>query len=503
MPTSSWTLTPFRAVGKRAIPPDPIRTADAFSRVGYRLEESVADIIDNAIDAGARQVIVRFFLANSSIQRIAIIDNGRGLTDIEIDSAMQFGGPANKSDSALGKFGMGLKVASINQCGSVSLLSRHGKNSVGKRWTRDSIGNGWLCDDLNIREVAGFLNRDWGLEESKFSSGRTIVVWDDLDDQSLNRGQGDIIISKYLPILQKHLGLVYHRFISTGRICIKVDTMDAETGVAGFSNNIFPMDPFSYPQSGAEGYPTPFQVALKGYPKLEMEAHIWPPNSNALGYKLGGGQVAERQGFYFYRNDRLIQAGGWNKWRENETDPHLSLARVKVNLPIAFDGLFRLNVQKTQVHAPPIFIEALDKIQSGSKTFHKNFIQEADKTYRSGKAVKAARSQVSPGTGVPTSVRRETKRTEGPIPAAALIVNIIWKKLPKKNIFSIDIESSTIWVNSTYRASIKAGGRNLGLFKTMLYLLLKDEVKHERFSQEHKDALEAINRKLIAAIEEG
>ena len=40
-----------------------------------------------------------------------------------------------------------------------------------------------------------------------------------------------------------------------------------------------------------------------------MKCHIWPPKSGSPGYRLGGGKVALRQGFYFYRNDRVIQSG--------------------------------------------------------------------------------------------------------------------------------------------------------------------------------------------------
>ncbi len=96
------------------IPPNPKGVVGAFVRIGYSLEEAVADVIDNAIDAGAGLVLLRFFLANSSIKRIAILNNGKGLRDTEINTAMEFGGDNNKFDQSLGKFGMGLKTASIN-----------------------------------------------------------------------------------------------------------------------------------------------------------------------------------------------------------------------------------------------------------------------------------------------------------------------------------------------------------------------------------------------------
>ena len=88
----SWNLKPFRVVRKHKIPPNPRGVVGAFSRIGYKLEEAIADVIDNAIDAEADHILVRFFLKNSSIQRIAIVNNGKGLKDNEINAAMEFGG---------------------------------------------------------------------------------------------------------------------------------------------------------------------------------------------------------------------------------------------------------------------------------------------------------------------------------------------------------------------------------------------------------------------------
>jgi hypothetical protein len=500
MIATPWSLDPFKGIRKHAINPDPKRMVEAFSRIGYKLEEAVADVIDNAIDAGAEHVLIRFFLSDSSIQRIAILNDGQGLTETEIDDAMQFGVDMNKPDKALGKFGMGLKTASFSQCKSVSLLSRHKKDSAGRRWTVDSISEGWLCDDIDHKEVKELLDRDWGVDQIDLSEKGTLVVWDDLDNQRIDRGHGDVVTSKYLPSLQKHIGLVFHRFLSDGRIRIQVDAVDADTGVAGCPNEIFPMDPFSYAKSGAEGYPTVFQLPFKGFPKLHLEAHIWPSNSKDTGYKLGGGRVAERQGFYFYRNDRLIQAGGWNNWRESDAEPHTSLARVKIELPAAFDGIFRLNVQKSKLDVPPVFLESLDSVQSDGKTLQQ-YVQDANNVYRAGKEKKIAQSRTSPGLGVPYRVRRIAKQMESPLSRTGLKVSIGWKRLPENIFFKVDNENSKIWINREFRESIKQDGLNdLGLFKTLLYLLLRNEVKRERIREDHQWVLETINQELLSAI---
>ena len=94
------------------------------------------------------------------------------------------------------------------------------------------------------------------------------------------------------------------------------------------------------------GYPKLFDVEVGSTGKLRLECHIWPPKSEDEGYRLGSGKVAARQGFYFYRNDRLIQAGGWHGCRDNDAEPHLSLARVKVNLAADWDDAFNLTAAK-------------------------------------------------------------------------------------------------------------------------------------------------------------
>src|SRR4051794_35492511 len=77
--------------GVESTPPDPERTKDAFSRIGYSLEEAIADLVDNSIDAGAKDVLVRFLYDRKSIRRVFIVDNGRGMREETLRDAMRFG----------------------------------------------------------------------------------------------------------------------------------------------------------------------------------------------------------------------------------------------------------------------------------------------------------------------------------------------------------------------------------------------------------------------------
>src|SRR5262249_5620090 len=140
------------------------------------------------------------------------------------------------------------------------------------------------------------------------------------------------------------------------------------------------VNPFGYPESGDPHYPRQFNIDLGDPGTLKALAHIWPKKSTSIEYKLGSGKVAERQGFYFYRNDRLIQAGGWNGVINQDDEPHLSLARVEISLPPQMDDAFGLKVQKSSVEVPANFADAVDASRAGNLSFE-GYRSDARKTY--------------------------------------------------------------------------------------------------------------------------
>src|SRR5436190_8200694 len=98
--------------------PRPSMLMESLRSMGYKLETALADVIDNSIAAGARNVSVRFLWANGE-PWIAILDDGRGMTQDELIEAMRFGSTSplfQRSKDDLGRFGLGMKTASISQC---------------------------------------------------------------------------------------------------------------------------------------------------------------------------------------------------------------------------------------------------------------------------------------------------------------------------------------------------------------------------------------------------
>ena len=93
-----------------------IALMESIRSIGYNFNSAIADIVDNSISANAKNVQINLI---PSIPAIAIIDDGDGMDDLELDNAMDLGSKNpndERSAQDLGRFGLGLKSASFSQC---------------------------------------------------------------------------------------------------------------------------------------------------------------------------------------------------------------------------------------------------------------------------------------------------------------------------------------------------------------------------------------------------
>lgn len=487
--------------GQKIIDPDP-RVVDAFRNIGYSIEAAVADLVDNSIDADADLVLIRFIRSENELLRLAVIDNGKGMTDATIDRAMQFGGQRPYREGDLGMYGMGLKSASLSQADSVTVLSRaKSRPAVGRRWTGAQAKAGWKCDIVEPTYARDELNRDWHSELDGSSNG-TMIAWDDVRDFQKATDRVDAYLRRVRLAIGNHLGLQLHRFLETASLRILIDTENIERGDVGIETEVVALDPFSYPKTGKRGYPKTFGFSILDASELPVVAHIWPARSHLPGYKLGGGGVSRRQGFYFYRNDRLIQAGGWNNLRD-DAEPHLSLARVVVDLPSGLESFFSVRFNKQAVDAPRSFIDAAETARAiDGKTFSK-YIEDAIHVYRSRGEAKLP-SLVPPGRGFRAEVRKEIR--EGfPVLPKEDAVDIVWRMLPEDRLFFVDRDNAELVLNARFRDHLiglhRASAADAPLIKALLYLLLNKTFRTQRESRIERATLRAYERILLTAIE--
>jgi len=405
------------------ITPDPALMIRALRQIGYSFEQAIADLVDNAISAGARSILVRFELEDAAIRRLMIVDDGRGMSSARLREAMKFGSEPDGGVRRLGKFGMGLKLASLSHCQSLMVLTRKEGHASGRRWTVSGIERGWECDVLRADDVARSLDSAWA--DLDLSRGGTAVIWDEIDKlPTSTRGLRETLRGLQRR-LQLHLGLCFHRFLETGRIRIILDQQSSGTQQQPHHVGIAPLNPFGYVKSGAAGYPKQFTADLGPRRKVIAETHIWPANSDSPQYKLGN-KAAARQGFYFYRNDRLIQAGGWNNLVQHDSEPHGSLARVRVDLPESFDDAFALNVQKSSVIAPSSFVPAVLASKAAGGTSFETFRRVAHNVYRKKDSRAEKSLPAIPGSGFARSLITEARNRHGNPQAGLRPINFVW-----------------------------------------------------------------------------
>jgi hypothetical protein len=143
------------------LPPDPTGTAETIRRIGYDLDEALADIVDNSVDAKARNVLVRFIRSKNQVERLIVADDGVGMPERQLHRIMQYGVRVSHAKKDLGKYGIGLKAASLSQCSSVSVISRQDGKTSGRRWTMESIGMDWRVEVIEPKAAHAFFNRSW------------------------------------------------------------------------------------------------------------------------------------------------------------------------------------------------------------------------------------------------------------------------------------------------------------------------------------------------------
>ncbi|HEU4507267.1 MAG TPA: ATP-binding protein, partial [Pyrinomonadaceae bacterium] len=335
------------------LPPNYAKLDIALRSIGYSLEVAVADIIDNSVDAEAQNILVRFISKQGKSLDLAICDDGRGMTSSTLKEAMRFGADVSEELHRLGKFGLGLKLASLSQAKELHVFTSKEGVLSGRAWLEEGIKTGFVNRVFDNHESSAAL-KEIGLDRNLSTRG-TVVFWSHLYRIGSHQN-GEQQAQKLLPRLRNYLSLAFHRFLSDKakpRIQITMDIFDADTKRAGIPVKLDALDPFRYERTGREGFPAKLSIHGEYEKEIQINAHIWPPNSHKVEYKLPGG-ANSRQGFYFYRNNRLIQGGGWNGLRESE--PHLSLARLEIDITSSVDVQVNLDVKKAEIQLPPSFM---------------------------------------------------------------------------------------------------------------------------------------------------
>jgi hypothetical protein len=337
---------------------------------GYDICTAIADLIDNSITAQATKISIMFEWNNGE-PLISIADNGYGMTEKELFNAMKTGSknPLDERDvTDLGRFGLGLKTASFSQCKRLTVASKALSGPINVRcWDLDIVTeeNAWIL--LKSASNNSFKLIDMHFNENK--SG-TLVVWEKIDriipGAHINDEEYQNAFLDYAKAVKDHIAVVFSSYMrGSNKVIFELNQRQVEM-----------WDPFMTDNSFTTVKPEEclfvngHKVKIKTYilpHQSKLSAQDYPKNAGLRGWDA-------QQGFYVYRNNRLIVAGDW-LIPGMEKLVQYRLARISIDIGNETDSEWNIDVRKS-IAVPPV------SIQKEIKRIAKIAQNESAKVYR-------------------------------------------------------------------------------------------------------------------------
>jgi hypothetical protein len=350
------------------VPPDASAMVESMRAHGYTFATAIADLIDNSIAAKCRNVWLRFEWEGPD-SWVSVTDDGNGMAEDELVGAMRLGStsPLTERDPAdLGRFGLGLKTASFSQARRLTVRSKStgGADSI-RRWDLDFLARpetrGWQLLRTAHGDTGERINE---LDRLGLETGTEVLL--EIMDRVVGGSEDKTMENHFVRVarVRDHLAMVFHRFLS--------DTGDRKLFIRINGDEIKAWDPFvRYMKATQTIVDEPFpadnttadftDVRIKGFvlPHKDRFIEKYPNRGSEMHRRASGpdGWNAQ-QGFYLYRNRRLIVAGSWlglgpgrNGWKQEE---HYKLARIRVDISNATDQEWQIDVKKSTASPPPV-----------------------------------------------------------------------------------------------------------------------------------------------------
>ncbi len=323
---------------------------ESMRDIGYSLETALADIIDNSITSGASEIDIMVPPADTEA-RLGILDNGEGMTEEELLNAMRPGSQnplEGRGAADLGRFGLGLKTASFSQCRRLTVVTKQTGVISAAVWDLDYVAEE---DDWLVQIPEDTMSIPW---VDRLGDHGTLVLWENLD-RAIGTNKIQENLTRRTDEACAHLELVFHRFLAPGqkekKVTIKVNARPLKA-----------FDPFHSKHTATmKGPPEAIKV---GDHEVAFQAFTLPHHKKVSPkdweYYAGREGYIKNQGFYVYRERRLIIYGTWFGLAR-QTDL-TKLARVRIDMPNGLDAEWKIDVKKASAQPPPQVRDRLRRI---------------------------------------------------------------------------------------------------------------------------------------------
>lgn len=387
----------------RNAPPHAGSMLESLRGLGYAPPTALADLIDNSITANSTEVGIHIEWAGSE-SWVRIVDDGDGMDDSALEAGMRLGAHDPRTERAasdLGRFGLGLKTASFSQARRLTVASRrNGGPIVCLRWDLDLIGE---------EKKTG---ADWPLFEGPAPGSEhllapldqmehgTVVLWEKLD-RIVTDGFTATDMIELADRVEGHLAMTFHRLLDVHQPTLRL-LLNGRT--------VKPWDPYLMGHPG-KAFESP-EYRILHTTGVTVQCHVLPHRDMLRTAEqetaAGPGGWTQQEGFYVYRNRRLLLAGGWlglgdggKPWPRDEAH---RLARIRLDIPNSADAEWKINVLKSTASPPVRLRPQLHRL--------------ASETRETARRVFAHRGHITPVTGTRSNavaeawqIRRSAKGT--------------------------------------------------------------------------------------------
>jgi hypothetical protein len=340
----------FNSIPQEETPPKAGAMINTFRAFGYNLKTAIADIVDNSISANADNIWIDYEW-NGPDSWVKITDDGKGMSKGELVQAMTPGSkdPNEKRDEHdLGRFGLGLKTSSFSQCKRLTVATKkEGFKCINRCWDLDFVNKTekWiLLDYISDESFTHSLN--------ELDSGTT-VIWEKMDRlvgkaNKNNEAAMNVFLEEFAGV-EEHLSLVFHRYMEKKKITIHMN-----------GNKLEPWDPFMKQSEGGQLIAS--ESLVNG--QVNIKCYILPHISKLTVEERKKAKIDEwykLQGFYIYRQSRLLMYGDWlGLFSKNE---HYKNARILIDIPNELDHDWKIDIKKAT--ATPSFSVRKDLVRLG------------------------------------------------------------------------------------------------------------------------------------------
>ncbi len=338
-------------------PPKAKYLMGSMRHMGYSFADAIADVMDNSVSASCTTIRL-LFPSNAENIYVGILDDGYGMSKQELLRAMCYGSQANekeRTEKDLGRFGLGMKSASLSQCRRMTVVSKKDGEISAYRWDYDEITSQGQRGDWDVLELNNTeIRQQYCYKEIEALEHGTLVLWEEFD--VLYKSSGGRIyeaLTRNRNSLLDSLPLIYHRFLSEDGLKIYINY-----------EGLKPLDPFlanrsdcswgtiRQPMTGSNG--KEYFIEITPY-KLPFVTEMSDAEQQLIG---GADKMSKMQGYFIYRGRRLIRYGTWFGTPRHEVSKY---ARVKVDIPNCMDDIWKVDVMKHNAEIPMELAKLLEK----------------------------------------------------------------------------------------------------------------------------------------------